>query len=193
VVVPIDPPGRCLRADTIAFMDLPGIAIRLSFVAMSCMMSIGGCSGKSGPPLAAGSRTAYTTDQSKAALVAMQSILVGATNSSASISLVPAHGIRWSDLPKAISQAGAEKGIEVALAGSSKVGIATRYELLTIEGWPGVLQAAPQGTGIVMVASIGPYPDQPVARDRAARLVQLTHQRLLALGRLPKIEPYTVE
>jgi len=123
----------------------------------------------------------------------MQSALVGVTNTGTAISLLPAEGIRWSDLSQAISEAGASAGVEAAIASSSKIGVTTRFELLTIEGWPGVLQASKQGKGIVLGASIGPYPDQPSARARAARLVELTHERLLALGRIQQVEPYNLD
>ena len=174
-------------------MVFKGIAMNLAVLAISCLIGVGGCGRKSDEPLAAGSRVAYTTGQSKAALRAMQSTLGDGSSNATPISLVPADGIRWSDLSKAIAQAGAQQGIEVAVAGTSQVGVSTQYALLTIEGWPGVLKATPKGSGIVIVARIGPYPNQRASRERAARLVNLTHQRLLALGRIPKVEPYTVE
>jgi hypothetical protein len=107
--------------------------------------------------------------------------------------LLPADGIRWSDLPAALQFAGANTDVEIAVAGTVQIGVATRFKLLTIEGWPGVLHASQQGDSIVLGASIGPYPTQRAAQARAARLVALTHQRLLELGRVPKVKPYSID
>jgi hypothetical protein len=157
------------------------------------LMSVGGCASKPRVDRSAGSVVSYTTTQGTAATAAMRSVLAGSPDSGPPIALLPADGIRWSDLPAALQFAGANTDVEIAVAGTVQIGVATRFKLLTIEGWPGMLHASQQGDSIVLGASIGPYPTQRAAQARAARLVALTHQRLLELGRVPKVKPYSID
>ena len=104
----------------------------------------------------------------------------------------PAVGVRWSDVQQAVIDGGKAVGVAVK---STLVAdqTALTYELLTMEGWPGVLRARRTTNGIVISARIGPYPGSQWSQDRSKKLVEATHASLRMLGATPKIEPYSLE
>lgn len=101
-------------------------------------------------------------------------------------------GVRWSDVHQAVIDGGKRVGVAVksTLHADQRD---LKFELLTMEGWPGVLQAHRTEQGIVITARIGPYPVTQTSQDRADRLVAATNALLRTLGARPKIEPYSNE
>lgn len=114
----------------------------------------------------------------------------GVTDTGPPVSLYPAAGWRWKDLHRAVEQAGALEGIEVAIVHMHQDEARVHAVLRTVEGWPATVDVLRRGDSIVIEAAVGPYPHQAHARARAQRLVVATHQKLMAMGKLPRLAPY---
>ena len=85
-----------------------------------------------------------TARQRTAVLKAMKAVAVGHTvvNRPA-----PApRGVRWSEIPRAVKWACGQNGVEMTITYTFEVPDEYRFELLTIENWPGGLVIV-QGTG----------------------------------------------
>jgi hypothetical protein len=99
-------------------------------------------------------------------------------------------GTRWSDVPAAVASACDDPGVEMTVVRT----IATpapdpdryRFELRTVEGWPGELVVR-RSTGAraceVESVSIGRFPLEPARVERGALLVKAFEAHLEAYGR----------
>lgn len=116
---------------------------------------------------------------------------MGIVDTGPPIELLPPSGIRWSDLPAAVSQAGKHPTVMLAVSGTSAGGPDTMtFDLLSPEGFPGIMHATRRPEGVVLRVSMGPYPDEPWAQARASRLVEHTLASLHQLGKVPRVPAY---
>ena len=94
-------------------------------------------------------------------------------------------GVRWSEIPRAVGWASGQAGVEMTVTYTLELPDEYRFELLTIENWPGELVIV-QGTGdrVYEVESVwlGRFPQEPWHVERAALLVSHFEARLLVLG-----------
>ncbi len=100
-------------------------------------------------------------------------------------------GVRWSDIPQAVASACNEAGIEMAILRThAKDDDEYRFDLLTIETWPGELVIR-RGEGDevyrVVSVSVGRFPQMPDRVERGQKLVEAFQEKLRALGKVPKI------
>ncbi len=161
---------------------------------------LGGC-GTALPPVASTNRPVpgepgqpgrpdqvLTPGQERASLAALRSVAEGerAVNPPG-----PAPGgLRWSDVPAAVSAACDDPGVEMVIVQT----IATppedpqryRFVLRTIEDWPGELvirRARGQPVYEIESVSVGRFPSDPARRERARALAQAFEKHLEAFGR----------
>ncbi|MCP3905690.1 MAG: hypothetical protein GY715_18850 [Planctomycetes bacterium] len=99
-------------------------------------------------------------------------------------------GRRWSDMGTAIKLASGYVEATVVSTDVEDDGRRLRSNLMTVEGWPGVIVVTRvEGPEIYTAeASIGRYPDEPARRRRADALVAALDRALVALGRRPRFE-----
>ena len=115
----------------------------------------------------------------------------GVADTGPPMELLPPAGIRWSDLPKALSQAGQHPEVMVAVSGNTVEGLdVMAFDLLTAEGFPGIVHATRTDGGIALQAAVGPYPQEVWSKARASLLVKQTHATLLQLGKVKRIPAY---
>ncbi len=124
-----------------------------------------------------------TGPQQAASLKAMKAVAAGHT-----VVNPPApapRGVRWSEIPLAVKWACGQAGVEMTITYTLEVPDEYRFELLTIENWPGELVIV-GGTGnrVYEVESVwvGRFPQEPWQVERAALLVSHFEARLLVLG-----------
>jgi hypothetical protein len=100
-------------------------------------------------------------------------------------------GVRWSDIPDAVASACNEVGVEMAiLTTHDEDDRFYRFELLTIERWPGELVIGRgEGEEVYTVVSvrIGRFPQMPDRVERGRKLVEAFETKLRAMGKIPKI------
>lgn len=124
-----------------------------------------------------------TPRQQDEALAAMRSVAAGHTVVDRP---APApRGVRWSEIPRAVAWACGRAGVEMVVVATEQDPDEYRFDLLTIENWPGQLVIA-RGTGgsvyRVVSAQVGRFPDAPENAERAKLLVSKFEQRLKVLG-----------
>ncbi len=130
-----------------------------------------------------------TGRQQAAALKAMKGVSAGHTvvNRPA---LAPG-GIRWSEIPLAVTWASGQDGVEMTITDTFEDPDEFQFELLTIENLPARLVIV-EGTGDrvyeVRSVSVGRFPDEPRHVERAALLVSHFEARLRVLGGRKKID-----
>lgn len=96
-------------------------------------------------------------------------------------------GLRWSDVPAAVGAACDEKGIEMVVVKERKEddGRLYRFELRTIEDWPGELVVRRvDGPDLYEAeAWIGRFPEKPARIHRAEKLLAEIDKQMRRLGR----------
>ncbi|MCH2139129.1 MAG: hypothetical protein MK074_08775 [Phycisphaerales bacterium] len=137
------------------------------------------------------STVALSTHAAHQAKAALGSIATG-VQIEAPVSFVPASGVRMSDVPSAVSTAGESVG--VAVDGKRDADPDTIVlTLRTVEGWPGVISVTRRDDTVIVDATIGPWPGEPALDDRSRMLEAAVRHELRELGRIPRIEPYSVD
>jgi hypothetical protein len=97
-------------------------------------------------------------------------------------------GVRWSDIPRAVTSACDELGVEMAVIRMTEEPDRYEFELRTIEGWPAKLVIARGhggGRGGVYEITevwVGRFPDEPARVSRAQALVKAFQKHLKRLG-----------
>lgn len=99
-------------------------------------------------------------------------------------------GVRWSDIPNAVGSACNEAGVEMTvLRTHDEDDEEYRFDLLTIERWPGELVIR-RGEGDevyrVVSVSVGRFPEMPDCVDRGRKLVEAFEEKLRAMGKKPQ-------
>lgn len=140
--------------------------------------------------LAPGSTVAFTNSQAKMARSILVGSAQGVTDTGPPMELLPPKGWRWTDLRRAIAQAGLTDGVEVAILRFDQSDTHATAILHTVEGWPATLHARRDGGQVMLEAYIGPYPGRAHARSRGQLLISTVHQQLLKMGRQPRLAPY---
>ncbi len=101
-----------------------------------------------------------------------------------------ARGVRWSDVPGAVAWSGGRAEVELVITEMYETPNEYRFDLLTIENWPGELVVV-RGTGdrVYEVQSVwvGRFRDEQEHVARAALLVSHFEARLRVLGARKRI------
>ena len=103
--------------------------------------------------------------------------------------LLPASGIRWSDLSRAVRSAGSDGPVHFGVAAEEIGSKTAMFELTTIKGWPGVLRARHVDGAVNLSVRIGPYPSAPAAESEARSVERQVHRALASWGRKPAVPP----
>jgi hypothetical protein len=103
------------------------------------------------------------------------------------LSLLPASGVRWSDVKRAVRSAGADPAILCAVVRSDIGDTTGTIQLRTAEGWPVVVRVHRIGGSILFDADVGPYPARDDAKAEARRLEAAIMTSLRAWGRKPEL------
>jgi hypothetical protein len=151
---------------------------------MMLLVGLSGCAEQLGPP-ASPSQQFFDMNQ---AAQAKHILIAGMPPASGPpLTLVPASGIRWSDLERAVVSAGKKPGLGYALELSDIGQNSGVLHLRTAQGWPIAVHARHVGTTIDLDVVIGPYPVQGADAKQADRIKQEIHISLLAWGRKPSL------
>ena len=123
--------------------------------------------------------------------VAARSIMANATPRTAArpLQLLPAEGIRWSDMSRAVQSAGSAKTAVVRFAVvDEEVGRdRSEFHLKTIEGYPAIVIATRSSEGVVVEAITGPYPDIEPAQQASTHIQAAVLKSLRAWGLKPEL------
>jgi hypothetical protein len=117
-----------------------------------------------------------------------KAILTGADQSEALAAMQagPApRGVRWSDIPDAVSEACDELGVEMAVVRETEEPDRFVFELRTIEGWPVRLvirRGVSGGVYEIEELGVGHFPDDPERVRRGEALVKAFRKHLKRLG-----------
>jgi hypothetical protein len=124
----------------------------------------------------------------------MSGVLVEAANATPRtgppVQLLPEHGIRWSDVPRAMAKAATV--MNMAVVRREQFGDNRElYELTSVPGWPSAvsvrrLDAPPW---IDAEASVGPWPSQPAAQTRAEELRSSFLEWMTKFGAMKRVPP----
>ncbi|MDP6480019.1 MAG: hypothetical protein QGI75_08245 [Phycisphaerales bacterium] len=104
--------------------------------------------------------------------------------------LLPASGVRWSDVERAVKSAGAEPEILFAVVSADVEPKTAAIYLRTTEGWPVVVRAHPTTGGIRFDAVVGPYPGDPVAQEKARQMERASMKSLREWGKKPAVSSW---
>jgi hypothetical protein len=148
------------------------------------LVGIWGCAVPLGPPA---SPVQHSLDLDQAAQA--RHILAGAMLpvSGPALTLVPASGIRWSDIERAAVSAGKKPDTSFVVVASIISPDRGILHLRTAEGWPIAVLAQKAGATIDMKVVIGPYPVHGADATQAKHIEQAIHAALLAWGRKPSL------
>ena len=95
------------------------------------------------------------------------------------------HGVRWSEVPRALGSACNEDGVEMAIVETHEDIYGYEFTLRTIEGWPARVVIS-HGCGgqvyEITEVSVGRFPDNPERVERGAALIKAFEARLRKLG-----------
>ncbi|MHC4769451.1 MAG: hypothetical protein ACYTEI_12165 [Planctomycetota bacterium] len=94
-------------------------------------------------------------------------------------------GVRWSDIPDAVSEACDELGVEMAVVRETEEPDRFVFELRTIEGWPVRLvirRGVSGGVYEIEELGVGHFPDDPERVRRGEALVKAFQKHLKRLG-----------
>jgi hypothetical protein len=134
------------------------------------------------------SAVTLSPEQERAMTAALVSASVGAPPPTRPMELLPADGVRWSDLRRAMDKAAIDS--ELAVVSETEIDPDTReFTLVSVEGWPAVvrvdrLDVAPW---IEATAKMGPSPELRGMRARAAQLQASFMKWMVAFGRMPRV------
>ncbi|MCH2136422.1 MAG: hypothetical protein MK101_07555 [Phycisphaerales bacterium] len=175
-----------------------------------CLMVLGaltmiGCDSQRPLASSPGSAVAFTDAQAAQAREIMLDSAQGVRVKGPDLDLLPASGWRWSDLRQAITAGGSQGDLAVAVVSFDQSDARAFGTLKTVEGWPGTITVhkaadnagsadnadnANRARSLEIEVRIGPYPDQPHARERAAALERAVYAQLLQMGKRPKLAPW---
>ncbi len=126
----------------------------------------------------------------------MTAILVEAANETprggTPPSLLPEHGIRWSDVPRAMDKAAAS--MDMAVLRHRDVGDdEVVYELTSVPGWPAevTVRRLDDAPWVDATATVGPWPGQDSSDARARRLRTSFMEWMRTFGAMKRVEPFT--
>tara|TARA_Y100000589_G_scaffold39085_1_gene32774 strand:+ start:17853 stop:18419 length:567 start_codon:yes stop_codon:yes gene_type:complete len=164
----------------------------LQGIAIGVLLVIQGCSTSSDEVMAPPSNHELSSQQERR----MTAILAGAASATPigepAPSLLPATGIRWSDVPRAMAKAAASQDLAVLRhrdIGADEV----VYELTSVPGWPAevTVRRLTNAPWVDATAAIGPRPELPGARARAQRLRASFLEWMRTYGAMKRVEPFT--
>ena len=124
----------------------------------------------------------------------MSGVLVEAANATPRtgppLQLLPEHGIRWSDVPRAMDKAAT--AMNMAVVRREEVGDNRElYELTSVPGWPSAVSVRRLDTPpwIDADASVGPWPSLPAAQARAEKLRASFLEWMTRFGAMKRVPP----
>jgi hypothetical protein len=103
------------------------------------------------------------------------------------LTLLPASGVRWSDVTRAVRSAGADPDILCAVVHSDLGDTTGTIQLRTAEGWPVVVRVHRGEGRIGFDVEVGPYPAHADAKAEARRLEAAIMTSLREWGRKPEL------
>jgi hypothetical protein len=158
-------------------------------------MGGGGCGGAEHPPAADSNlvlepgeenQKAVLSSQDRSEAVAAMQSATGGPPGNAERPARAAQGVRWSDIPLAVSAACDELGVEMAVVRTIEEPDRFVFELRTIEAWPaGLVIRRGEGGGEVYEIEevwVGRFPQDPARVKRAEALVKAFKKHLKRLG-----------
>ncbi len=164
----------------------------LQGVAIGVLLVIQGCSTSSGEVMAPPSNHELSSQQERR----MTAILAGAASATPigepAPSLLPPNGIRWADVPRAMSKAAAS--IDMAVLRHRDVGPnEVVYQLTSVPGWPAEvtvyrLASAPWVDAKVLV---GPNPGAAASLERAEQLRTSFLKWMRTYGAMKRVAPFS--
>lgn len=170
---------------------MPGCP-RIKLLSLTLMILIGGCGEKKARP----AQPAEIVLSSATQVDILQTMAVAnPSEGGPPIHLLPVDGWRWSDVERAARSAGADQArgaVHFAVVQSHMESDHAWFELETIHGWPAVLTASRSDMGVQWHADVGPWPDDPDAKQDAKAIVKQSHRHLMRWGhrpQLPEIKP----
>ncbi len=104
--------------------------------------------------------------------------------------LLPASGVRWSDVERAVKSAAAEPEILCAVVAADVKPKTAAIFLRTTEGWPVVVRAHLTAEGIRFDAVVGPYPGDPAAQAKAREMERAITKSLREWGKKPAVSSW---
>lgn len=126
----------------------------------------------------------------------MTAILVEAANETprgeTPPSLLPPNGIRWSDVPRAMSKAAASEDMAVLRHRDLGDDVVV-YELTSVPGWPAEVTVRRLETSpwVDATATVGPWPGLDSSDVRARRLQTSFMEWMRTYGAMKRVEPFT--
>ena len=122
----------------------------------------------------------------------MTAVLVSVAESSPPsdqpLHLLPAHGIRWGDIRRAMDKA-AESN-QLAVLNETKIDDDhVKFTLISLEGWPAQLTVArlAEAPWVSSESRVGPYPDDPSMQQRAITLNASFLEWMSTFGRMRRV------
>ena len=173
-----------------------GVRLPVALLAVLGAVCGGGCAKKHPPAVVSNQvlepgeenqKAILTASDQSEALAAMQSGTGRPPRNAERPGRAP-QGVRWSDIPLAVSAACDELGVEMAVIRETEEPDRFVFELRTIEGWPAGLvirRGASGGRGGVYDVEdvwVGRFPDDPARVARGEALVKAFRKHLKRLG-----------
>lgn len=148
------------------------------------LLTLSGCANDAGPPA---SPAAVSLSRSQAAEI--RGVLADAMAAEAvpPLVLLPASGVRWSDVERAVRSAAAATEILCAIVNADLRADTGTILLRTSEGWPAVVRAHRKAGSIWFDVMVGPYPDDPAAKAQAQALNRAIVKALRVWGKKPAL------
>jgi len=101
--------------------------------------------------------------------------------------LLPASGVRWSDLRNAVDSAGGAGPVRFGIAEQELAEATASFQLELEHGWPGFVRAVNKAPRIELHVTVGPDPAAPAAKAAAASVTRQIREALRAWGAKPEV------
>lgn len=152
-----------------------------------------GCGGGKQVRLAPPSSHALDSEQESRMTAILVEVADASPSSSAHLDLLPAHGIRWTDVPRAMDKAAEESNMAV-LRSRTVDKDHVLIQLVSIQGWPAVVrvQRLPDAPWIAAEALVGPWPEEPALQRRASTLQSSFLDWMHRFGKMKRVPEWTV-
>lgn len=166
----------------------PGMSAVWSFYAVLAGSAsvLSGCTIQHNPPAQAA--TVELTDVQGSRIRGVMAEAVGPATQPPE-ALLPASGIRWSDLSRAVRSAGSDGPVHFGVAAQEIGSKTAMFELTTIQGWPGSLRARHADGVVSLRVRMGPYPSAAAAESEARSVERQVQRALATWGRKPAVPP----
>ena len=169
---------------------MPGIAVSVGISLVLCLGWLAGCAPASNVQMAPPSNHELSREQEQR----MSAVLVEAAEatppSGQPLALLPANGIRWSDVPLAMDKA--SEAVHMAVLRHEDLNDdEVRYDLTSVQGWPATVtvRRLAEAPWVDATVTAGPWPgeDPSETRCRALRSSFLSWMR--KFGAMKRVQP----